>query len=161
MGSTWSILAYISDELNYKRTPTDQTIVDLPNITLEIGLGREKKTIINIFYREWTSGVSGLSSHTSQVEGLTRQIIYWKSLYRLRKAITIMGDANLDALKWNEADYNANNKTLANLVQEYLLEESSQQVVQDFTRSEMSNNFIHRSCIDHIYTNASMKAIIQ
>ena len=45
------IVAYISEEVNYKRRATDPQIKDLPNITMEIGLGKEKKTTINIFYR--------------------------------------------------------------------------------------------------------------
>ena len=40
-----------------------------------------------------------------------------------------MGDANLDAKKWNCSDYNPSLKSLADLVQEHLLEESSYQVV--------------------------------
>ena len=70
--NTWSdygqsrIVCYVSEDLHYKRQ--SETIRDLPNITIEIGLGREKKTIVNIFYREWTNGISGLSSHVSQVE---------------------------------------------------------------------------------------------
>ena len=79
------VLAYVSENLVYKVKPPDPNISDLPNITLEIGLGREKKTVINIFYREWSSGVDGQSSQGSQVERLTRQIHYWRSLYKLKK----------------------------------------------------------------------------
>ena len=98
---------------------------------------------MNIFYREWSGGISRLSHQASQVDRLTRQIEYWKSLYRLNKDVMIMGDANLDAKKWNDSDYPANLKPLSTLVQEHLLEESSYQVVQDFTRSELSNNIVH------------------
>ena len=42
---------------------------DLPNITVEMGLGKEKKTLLNIFYREWTGGFSGDSSQASQITG--------------------------------------------------------------------------------------------
>ena len=151
------VLAYVSENLIYKIKPPDPTISDLPNITLEIGLGREKKTVVNIFYREWSSRIDGQSSQISQLERLNRQIHFWRSLYKLKKDIIILGDANLDAKRWNDADYNVNLKSLSNLLQEHLLEESSHQIVKEFTRSEMRNNSIQRSLIDHIYTNNPMK----
>ena len=55
---------------------------------------------------------------------------------------------------------NPNLKDLPNMVQEHILEETSYQVVSDFTRSEMTNNVVHSSYIDHIYTNAPMKCDI-
>ena len=54
---TWSdfgqarILVYVREDINYKRKLM-QNNTDLPNVTLDIGLGREKKTILNYFYRE-------------------------------------------------------------------------------------------------------------
>ena len=45
------ILVYVSDELNYKRKNIEQNFIDLPNVSLEIGLGRERKTLVNVFYR--------------------------------------------------------------------------------------------------------------
>ena len=83
---TWSsfgqarIMVYVHEDLNYKRKPMDQSYSDLPNVTLEIGLGRERKSIVNVFYREWTGGVNGESSQDSQVRRWARQISYWKSL---------------------------------------------------------------------------------
>ena len=67
------LIVYVSEELNDKRKPLDAQFRDLPNVTLEIGLGREKKTLVNFFYREWTGGVSGLGNQASQVERLERQ----------------------------------------------------------------------------------------
>ena len=68
-----------------------------------------------------------------------------------------MGDANLCSLSWHNTDYEASKKVLANCVQEHLLEESSYQIVEDFTRSEMTRNGMSRSCIDHTYTNVPGK----
>ena len=68
-----------------------------------------------------------------------------------------MGDANLCALSWHENNYDVSKKVLANLVQDHLLEESSYQIVEEFTRSEMSRNGLSRSCLDHIYTNSPVK----
>ena len=68
-----------------------------------------------------------------------------------------LGDSNLCAVKWNDDDYDSSKRPLANLVQDHLLEESSYQLVKGYTRSEMNNGLLHRSCIDHIYSNAPMK----
>ena len=130
---------------------------DLPNISLEIGLGREKKTLLNIFYREWTGGVSGESSSASQIDRISRQINYWQSLYSQNRDVVCMGDANLCALSWNSSDFDASNKVLANYVQEHLLEESSHQIVKNYTRSETTRSGISRSCLDHVYTNVPSK----
>ena len=47
----------------------------LPIVSCEIGVGKEKKTRVNFFfYREWTSGVSGLDDIGSQSERLKRQV---------------------------------------------------------------------------------------
>ena len=37
------LIVYISQDLNYKRVAMDQADSDLPNVTIEIGLGREKR----------------------------------------------------------------------------------------------------------------------
>ena len=41
------IIVYVSDKIRAKRRATSNTDYDLPSITLEIGLGREKKTLVN------------------------------------------------------------------------------------------------------------------
>ena len=130
---------------------------DLPNITLEIGLGRERKTIVNIFYREWTGGVTGLSDNGSQIERLDRQIMYWQSLYDQDRDILLCGDANLCARSWNDRYYDYSKKVLANMIQDQLLENANVQLVESFTRSEMNNGQISQSCIDHIYSNCASK----
>ena len=151
------LIVYVSQDLNYKRVAMSLADSDLPNVTLEIGLGREKKTIVNYFYREWTGGVSGDKSQHSQLNRLERQIQYWRQLYSQNKDVMCLGDANLCALQWNDDDYDASKRILANLVQDHLLEESSYQLVTGYTRSEMYNGLLNRSCIDHIYSNAPMK----
>ena len=130
---------------------------DLPSITVEVGLGKEKKTLLNIFYREWTGGVSGESSQASQIDRLKQPINYWKTLHAQIRDVVCMGDANLCALVWNDNEYAASKKVLSNWVQEHLLEVSIYQIVEDFIRSEMSRNGISKSCLDHVYTNAPGK----
>ena len=120
-------------------------------------MGREKKTLINIFYREWTGGISKQNSQASQEERLKRQVQHWKGLVDRNKDVVIMGDANIDAEKWNDQDFPAAKRNLANQIQDFLLEDSFFQLVKDSTRSEVVNGSVQRSCIDHIYTNAPNK----
>ena len=74
------VLLYVRDDINLKVRPLTRENADLPSVSCEIGVGREKKTRVNFFYREWTSGVSGLGDNSSQVERLKRQISHWKTL---------------------------------------------------------------------------------
>ena len=68
------------DDLKVTEKVTPREFSDLPTITCEIGIGREKKTTVNFFYRECTSGLSGLSDIGAQSERLKRQIQCWTNL---------------------------------------------------------------------------------
>ena len=137
---------------------------DLPLITLDIGLGRSKKTRVNFYYREWTSGISGDSSHPAQLERLTRIVNHWETLQgpanQLRDVV-LLGDTNLCSLSWNNPDYPAQNKELADIIKEFFINESFAQLVSVFTRSQKSaNGEVSRSCLDHISTNISNKCSV-
>ena len=151
------LIVYVSEHVQYKRRVVGALYRDLPHVTLEIGLGKERKTLVNIFYREWTSGVSGLGNQASQIERLERQISYWQTLYDEDRDLLLCGDANLCAFAWNENDFDSSKKILANMIQDQLLENSSVQIVQDFTRSELYGGTVSQSCIDHVYTNCPSK----
>ena len=125
---------------------------DLPSLSCEIGLGKERKTSVNFFYREWTSGVSGLSDINSQSERLARQIKHWKCLISNKRDTGIMGDANLCALKWGDDTYK--HKDLATLVQNFLLETSSFKIVSEYTRSgSVAGGEVPNACLDHWYSD--------
>ena len=150
------VLLYVRDDINLKVKPLARGDTDLPSVSCEIGVGREKKTRVNFFYREWTSGVSGLGDINSQTERLKRQIEHWKTLHTGGRDTIILGDANLCALKWE--DENFQHKDLALQVQEYLLETSSYQMVKEPTRvGTIAGDGISSSCIDHCYTNVPEK----
>ena len=68
---------------------------DLQSLTLNIGLGREKKTTVNFFYREWKGGVSHENSQSSQMNRLSRQINHWRDLSNSNRDFIILGDNNL------------------------------------------------------------------
>ena len=132
------------------------SLSDLPMLSFEIGFGNERKTIVNYFYREFTNGVTGLNSAQDQMERLKRMIRHWRSLASSNRDYVCLGDANICAMKWNDESYYL--KDQAELVQTFLLETNSEQLVRDFTRSEfIQGGNVSKSCIDHIYTNAPGK----
>ena len=118
-------------------------------------MGRERKSIVNFFYREWMNGASGLNSEQEQEERLSRQINLWKTLSAMDRDLLILGDANLCAKSWHNPDFQK--KNLAHGVIDFLLEESLVQIVNDYTRTELKRGNIEKGCIDHIYTNCQNK----
>lgn len=163
MPATWNahdqtrLIVYISDEIKANRVDVLDEDNDLPSLTFEIGLGREKKTLVNFFYREWTNGVDGTNSLQSQQDRLSRQVLHWRSLAAKNRDLVILGDANLCAKSWNDTDYPNDKKQLANLITDFHLEDSLSQLVADFTRTELKGDRLEQSCIDHIYSNCQTK----
>ena len=162
MPDTWDkhgqarIMVYAKEELQVKRWSAGNSVSDLPSISFLISLGREKKTIVNFFYREFTGGVSGLDDMSAQNERLVRQVNHWRKISESKRDYVSLGDANLCSLKWYNDDYNLHDQ--AAQVQSFLLDSASSQVVKDFTRSEIvQGGQLSRSCIDHCYTNVPEK----
>ena len=151
------IVMYVREDVNFQEIKRNRNIIssDLPSISVQIGLGREKKTCVNIFYREFTGGVSGLSDLESQNDRLSRQIELWKILYDSGRDVLILGDCNLCAEKWNDEDFVGTE--LANKVQNFLLEQASLQLVTSSTRIELLNGRVQKSMIDHCYTDSIEK----
>ena len=100
------VLVYAKEELKVKERILGVQLSDLPMLIFEIAFGMEKKTIVNFFYREFASGVSGLSDSDSQSERLLRITKHWRSLAAIKKDTVFLGDVNLCAKKWNEDNYN-------------------------------------------------------
>ena len=150
------IIIYTKEELQVKLLSTGNNISDLPSISFLISLGREKKTVVNFFYREFTGGVSGLDSIPAQNERLTRQINHWRNICGSKRDFVSLGDANLCSIKWHEDDYHLHDQ--AAMVQSFLLDTASSQLVKSFTRSEMvQGGTLSPSCIDHCYSNVPEK----
>ena len=78
---------------------------------------------------------------------------HWRSLAKMNRDMVCLGDANLCAKKWYEDNYYLRDQ--AEIVQTFLIDSSSNQMVKDYTRSEIvQGGEISRSCIDHCYSNA-------
>ena len=64
------VLIYISDEIRAVKQELPSTDFDLQSVTFQIGLGREKKPSVNIYYREYTGAVSRDKSLGAQKDRL-------------------------------------------------------------------------------------------
>ena len=112
------IIVYVKDEVKAKVVDDHLVNSDLQSLSLEVGLGREKKTLVNFFYREWKGCVSKLNCQASQIQRLIRQIDHWKQLSASNNDVLVMGDANVCAFKWNDEDYNL--KNISNHISDFL-----------------------------------------
>ena len=72
------IIVYASNEIKVIKRENPVLIKDLPSITLEVGRGRERKSLVNFYYREWTGGVDVDSSHAGQLDRFSRQVNHWR-----------------------------------------------------------------------------------
>ena len=124
------IILFVHDSLSVNFKNYGLQYSDLPIITCEIGIGRERKTIVNFFYREFTGGVSGLSDIASQYNRLTRIINVWKMITDSDKDILCIGDVNLCGVKWCQDDYHS--KDLADMVQTHLLKTNCYQIINEY-----------------------------
>ena len=155
------ILVYVSDEVRAVREVLPPGDSDLPSMTLQVGLGREKKTSVNIFYREWTGGVSRDNSLVEQKERYQRQVRQWQSLANNNRDYVIIGDNNVCAMSWLDANYNRDRKAIADIVIDFMIEETAVQLVDTFTRSDTMLKSCHQVSLvntldfsmeyDHIY----------
>ena len=152
------LLAYVSNDIKYNRKILVNSHTDLPSITLEVGLGRATKSIVNYYYREWTSGVSGDSSTPGQQDRLGRHISQWEESLSQDRDFVSLGDANLCAMSWNKPDFK--HKNLANQVGSFLLDNSCHQLVNNYTRVQSYADTVQRSCLDHVTTNVPGKCSV-
>ena len=99
------MIVYAKEDLNVSEKAHGEEFSDLPILTFEIAFSKEKKTQVNFFYREFSNGVTGLTTLQDQTQGLNRMIKLWTILASSNKDLVCLGDANLCAMKWNEEDY--------------------------------------------------------
>ena len=161
MPQTWEAhgqarqICYVSDEVKHNRKQFSPQFDHIPSITLEIGAGRTTKTIVHYYYREWKNGVTGTSDNASQLADHKLHIKQWDDIANTGLNFVTLGDANLCALSWHEADYR--HKELSEQTQTFLLRESCSQLVNQPTRIQKVGNGLQKSCLDHINTNVPDK----
>ena len=62
------LFCYVSNEICSIRRLSNPAYDSIPNITLEVGIGRAKKTLVHFYYREWKNGVTGDDSQNGQTD---------------------------------------------------------------------------------------------
>ena len=152
------LICYVSDDIKYSRKPFGPEYNHIPSITLEIGIGRAARTTVHYYYREWKNGVTREEDNASQVAHHKLHINQWEDIASAERNFVCLGDANLCALSWNEADYK--HKNLANKTQTFVLRESCSQIVNRFTRIQKVGNQLQKSCLDHVTTNVPEKCSV-
>ena len=151
------IIVFARDDIKVKKRVNPDSVKDLPSITLEVGLGRERKTLVNYYYREWTGGISSDKSQAGQLDRFSRQVQHWKDLRLEDRDILLVGDANFCSMSCSDPDYPPDLKSISNIATNFYLEESMIQLIEQPTRTELRGNLVQKSCIDHITTNSPGK----
>ena len=149
------LICYVSNEVCSIRRLSNPAYDSIPNITLEVGIGRAKKTLVHFYYREWKNGVTGDDSQNGLISDLKLHVEQWTELAETRKDFVLLGDANLCTLSWNEPNYQ--HKELADQIQQFLVDESCFQIVNKVTRVQNVRGALQKSCLDHITTNVPEK----
>ena len=127
-------------------------------VWLEVGLPNRRKILVCNMYREWGYlRQQDKSSHT-----IAAQLIRWKTLLNSwekalieDKEVIVVGDINIDSLKWCRDDLPSNDSTrklkpLIDLLFEKIIPHGVSQHVNTATHSWAGQE---GSCLDHVYTN--------
>ena len=135
----------------------------LSAVWLELGMPRQKKIIVGNIYREWQyMGQASSNSSGSIADQLQRWLVFiemWEKVLNEGKEVMVLGDINLDFLKWNKGNLPANDssirlKQLNELVFNRIFPHGVKQLVTTPTRLSAVGS---PSGLDHIYTNRSDK----
>ena len=145
------ILIYVSEEIRVKVIEPRKEEDHLQSILLEIGYGRSKTHMVNMYYREWKSCVTGKQSQEDQHKDLENLMNVWRRASDHDKDFIACGDMNLCSKRWDTPGYIHSN--LADLVKEFMLEENCYQLVDEITRIRSVNGELQRSCLDHFTVN--------
>ena len=145
------IIVYINDQIKAKVINVLQDEDYLQQISLEVGFGKVKTHNVNFYYREWKSLITGENSTEAQEREFSKLTNIWRRLTAEPKDFIALGDTNIDMFKMEDPTYAQRN--LADILKDFLLEESCYQIVEDFTRIKLVNDEVQRSCIDHVTVN--------
>ena len=141
-------MLYIKETVSYKVIKLAINIKYLPSISVKAKREGEAPSIVSTTYREWTGGVSGLDSASSQKERHSCQLVHWIEL-------NIVGDVNIDYKKWSST--NDQQQTLIDQIKHLQTTTGLEQIVEDDTRFQQIGNAISSACLDHVYTNCAQK----
>ena len=151
------VVVYTHSSLIVKRRD-DLEDNTLSAVWLEVGMPRQHKILVATFYREWQNvhQVDNSSrSVTDQLERWCNFLDKWESALSEGKEVIVMGDINLDFLKWTRSDLPPSDSAvkLKSLIEELfsrIFPQGVSQLVKDATRVWPGQS---DSGLDHIYTN--------
>ena len=155
------VVVYTHSSLIVKRRH-DLEDSTLSAIWLEIGMPRQKKILICNIYREWQHMGQGPGNQSGSVAAqLDRWLIFldrWEAALREDREVIVLGDINLDFLKWGRdlpaSDSNARLKGLTDSLFTRIFPLGVSQLVRTATRAAPNSE---PSGLDHIYTNKPEK----
>ena len=104
---------------------------DLPMVNLDVSYTGSDRTRICAFYREYKNGVSCFDSVDSQIERLNR-MLQAQNKYLGNHEAVMMDDMNVCYKGMNDSDYN--NKRTVQVIADYMLEETIEQVNENDKR---------------------------
>ena len=158
---TARVVVYTHSSLVVKRRQ-DLENNTLPVVWLEIGLPRQKKLLVATMYREWQllhQADQTSKSIPAQLNRWSCLLTMWESALMEGKEVLVMGDMNLDFMKWSNQNMAANDTTLRlkPLVEELftrIFPHGVSQLVKGGTRVWPGQS---DSGLDHVYSNKPEK----
>ena len=150
------VVVYVHNSVVIKPRP-DLMNDQVSAIWLEVGLPHKRKFILCNVYREWGHlGQMDRTSHSraSQLERLGIITDNWQKALNENKEVILLGDMNINSLKWTREDLPANDsihkqRPLIDLLFEKIISQGVSQQVSVPTHGD--------NCLDHIYTNMPEK----
>ena len=130
----------------------------LPSVWLEVGLPRQRKILIATFYREWqhmNQSENSSKSIQSQLERFCSFLTQWEAALSEGREVIVMGDINLDFLKWARTDLSSTDSTvrlkpLIEALFSRIFPHGVSQLVKEAIRVWPGQS---DSGLDHIYSN--------
>ena len=128
-------------------------------IWLEVGLPHKRKILICNMYREWGYlNQSDKTSHSLRAQFERWQIVIenWERALQEGREVVLLGDININSLKWMKDNLSAGDTThklrpLIDLLFEKIVPFGVSQLVTTPTH--------HDSCLDHLYSNKPEKLV--
>ena len=78
------VLVYVSNEIQYKRGDSSIDSKDLPMVTIEIGLGKERKTIVNLIVNGQEALQVVVTMFVKKIAGLAKYFIGKVSIVKIK-----------------------------------------------------------------------------
>ena len=134
----------------------------LSSVWLEVGMPRQRKILIATFDREWqylNKSEDSSRSVQAQLERWCNFLTQWETALSEGREVVVMGDINLDFLKWTRTDLSSTDSTmrlkpLTEALFSRIIPHGVSQLVKEATRVWPGQS---DSGLDHIYSNKPEK----